>query len=120
MQTPFADRLYTNYVPLDSEIKQIHRLIAGPLEEISCLDEKITHLQSMIDDSHRKRELLSGFVDAHRALLSGIRRLPQELLQEIFTSCLPSSRSKCSSVISCKVAPILLGRICSSWRRVVM
>ena len=120
MQTPFADRLHTNYVPLDPEIKQIHRIISRPLEEISRLDGKIAYLQSMLDDLHGERDLLSIFVDAHRALLSGIRRLPRELLQEIFTYCLPSSRRASSSIISCEEAPILLGRICSSWRQIVM
>ena len=118
LESPFADRLYTNYVPLDPEIEELRRLIAGPLAEISRFDEKIAHLQSMIDDLRRERQVFATFVDAHRALLSGTRRLPQELLQEIFTYCLPSNRTERSSTTS--EAPMLLGRICSSWRRIVM
>ena len=121
LQSPFADRLHTNYTPLDPEVEQIHRVISGSLADISRVDEKISHLQSMIDELSREREVLSSFVDAHRALLSGIRRLPSELLQEIFTYCVPDDRRyDPDALINCAKAPILLGRVCSSWRRTVI
>lgn len=117
MQTPFADRLYTNYTPFHPEIEQIHRVIAGALEDISHLDEKITHFQAMIDELYRERKVLSGFVDAHRALVSTIRRLPTELLQKIFAHCLDADRTG-GHVF--KSQNFLLGHVCSSWRRIVM
>ena len=120
MQTPFGDRLYTNYTPLHPEIEQIHRVIAGPLEDISRLDGKISRLQAIIGELFREREALSSFVDAHRALLSTIRRLPPELLQKIFTHCLVADRNRVDAFKSRKKAPILLGHVCSSWRRLAM
>jgi hypothetical protein len=115
MQTPFADKLHTNYVPLSFEIDQIHQVIAKPLDDISQLNEKIAHLQAIIDDLSRERDELSRFVEDHRALLSGVRQLPQEIVQEIFLSCLPNDRN---AVMSASEAPVLLGRICKSWRQI--
>jgi hypothetical protein len=67
----------------------------------------------MVDDLSRQRDELSKFVENHRALLSGVRRLPPELLQQIFWYCLPTDRN---AVMSSDEGPILLGRICKLWR----
>jgi hypothetical protein len=115
MQTPFADKLYTNYAPSGAEVDQIHQVIAKPLNDISQLTEKIACLQAIIDDLSRERDELSRFVEDHRALLSGARRLPHELVQEIFMWCLPNDRNP---VMSSDEAPILLGRICKLWRQI--
>jgi hypothetical protein len=117
MQTPFTDKLHTNYVPLSFEIDQIHQVIAKPLDDISQLNEKIAHLQAIIDDLSRERDELSRFVEDHRALLSGVRQLPKELVQDIFLSCLPNDRN---AVMSSAEAPVLLGRICKSWRQIAL
>jgi hypothetical protein len=113
METPFADKLHTNYIPLRHEMEQIHQVIAGPLDAISQLNEEIARLQAMVDDLSRQRDELSKFVENHRALLSGARRLPPELLQHIFLYCLPTDRN---AVMSSDEGPILLGRICKLWR----
>jgi hypothetical protein len=117
MQSPFADKLFTNYVPLGPEIEQIQQIIAGPVERISHLDEKIARLQAIIDDLSRDKDNLSKFVRDHRALLSGARRLPQDLVQEIFFRCIPANRN---AVMCSTESPLLLGRICSSWRQIAL
>lgn len=54
-------------------------------------------------------------IDQHRALTSPIRRIPQEILQEIFIHCLPTDHN---AIMSAHEAPLMLGRICSSWRSI--
>ncbi|KAJ6586341.1 hypothetical protein DFH09DRAFT_977923, partial [Mycena vulgaris] len=49
------------------------------------------------------------------ALISPTRHLPLDILQEIFLACLPTHRN---CVMSATEAPVLLGRICSSWRTI--
>lgn len=115
MQTPFAGKLHTNYVPQGPEVDEIHQVIAEPLKEISQLNEKILRLQATINDLSRRRDELSKFVEDHRVLLSGVRRLPEELIQQIFLHCLPTKRN---AVMSSDEAPVLLGRICKSWRQI--
>ncbi|KAJ7442995.1 hypothetical protein FB451DRAFT_1057190, partial [Mycena latifolia] len=60
---------------------------------------------------------LSAYVDAHKALISPVRRLPLDIIQEIFTACIPTHRN---CVMSALEAPVLLGRICSSWRYICL
>ncbi|KAJ7022722.1 hypothetical protein C8F04DRAFT_1137129 [Mycena alexandri] len=53
----------------------------------------------------------------HKALLSPLRRLPLDIIQEIFLACIPTHRN---CVMSASEAPVLLGRICSSWRAIAL
>ncbi|KAF7357914.1 hypothetical protein MVEN_00837800 [Mycena venus] len=47
--------------------------------------------------------------------MSPIRRLPLDILEQIFVACLPTHRN---CVMSAQEAPVILGRICSSWRTI--
>ncbi|KAK7001422.1 hypothetical protein R3P38DRAFT_3049036 [Favolaschia claudopus] len=106
MKSPFAERLGTNYCPTDDEVLEIQKLIAEPIQQISSLDDEIALLQE-------QRSHLSSYVAAHKVLISPIRRLPPDIIAEIFLACLPTHRN---CVMNVTEAPVLLGRICSSWR----
>ncbi|KAF8157341.1 hypothetical protein K438DRAFT_1479009, partial [Mycena galopus ATCC 62051] len=60
-----------------------------------------------------KRDQLEDFIDAHMALVSPVRRLPDEVMQEVFLATRPSTRNP---ALSSDEAPLLLCRICRSWR----
>ncbi|KAK6996938.1 hypothetical protein R3P38DRAFT_3068647 [Favolaschia claudopus] len=113
MKSPFAERLGTNYCPTDDEVLAIQKLIAEPIHQIFLLDDEIALLQKAIDKLREQRSRLSSYVDAHKALIFPIRRLPPDIIAEIFHACLPTHRN---CVMSGTEAPVLLGRICSSWR----
>ncbi|KAJ7318825.1 hypothetical protein DFH08DRAFT_1036175, partial [Mycena albidolilacea] len=78
------------------------------------LDDEIADLQRAIDKLTEERGGLSAYVEAHRALISPVSRLPLDIIQEIFIACLPVHRNP---VMSTTEAPVLLRRICSAWRR---
>ncbi|KAJ6562563.1 hypothetical protein B0H19DRAFT_1234134, partial [Mycena capillaripes] len=113
MSSPFAARLGTNYCPKDEEILDIKTLLVEPTLQLKRLDEKIADLQKAIDRLAAERDVLGAFMDGHKALISPVRRLPLDVIQEIFAACLPTHRN---CVMSAAEAPVLLGRICSSWR----
>ncbi|KAK6977619.1 hypothetical protein R3P38DRAFT_3123867, partial [Favolaschia claudopus] len=113
MKSVFAGRLGTNYCPKDDEVLAIQKLIAEPIHQISLLDDEIALLQKAIDKLRQQRSRLSSYVTAHKVLISPTRRLPPDIIAEIFLACLPTHRN---CVMSATEAPVLLGRICSSWR----
>ena len=115
LDSPFAHLLGTNYIPTNSETRQILNLLSQPLSELSRLDTEIDRLQAIIDDLYEQRDKVKKFVDAHRALLSPARRLPPEIVGEIFVRCLPTTHNPAKSTTE---APLLLGRICSVWRNI--
>ncbi|KAJ7726388.1 hypothetical protein B0H16DRAFT_1592775 [Mycena metata] len=115
MTSPLISRLGTNYCPTDEEVPQIWELLVNPSSRLKQLDDEIAGLHKAIDKLAEERASLGAFVDAHKALLSPIRRLPPDIIEEIFVACLPTHRN---CVMSASEAPVLLGRICSSWRAV--
>ncbi|KAJ7069440.1 hypothetical protein C8F01DRAFT_514026 [Mycena amicta] len=108
MSSPFASRFHTNYCPTDDELAEIKALLVQPRIRLQDLDETIRQLQT-------ERDKLAAHIAAHEALISPIRRIPLDMLQEIFVTCLPTERN---SAMSASEAPVLLGRICTHWRTV--
>ncbi|KAJ7173435.1 hypothetical protein C8R46DRAFT_1348114 [Mycena filopes] len=115
MASPFASNLGTNYCPLDDEVLQIRALLKAPLSRLKQLDDQIAELQKAIDELAEERERVGSFVDRHKDLISPFRRLPLDVIQEIFVACLPTHRN---CVMTAVEAPVLLGRICSAWRSI--
>ncbi|KAJ6485384.1 hypothetical protein C8R47DRAFT_1130018 [Mycena vitilis] len=110
MQSPFAPYLHTNYVPSEAEVKGIHSHLIAPTLEVS-------RLEALIQDLSNQRQQALGYIAAHEALVSPARRMPQDVVQEVFLACLPTQRN---SVMSIKDAPLLLTRICSAWRSLAL
>ncbi|KAJ6472797.1 hypothetical protein DFH09DRAFT_1475082 [Mycena vulgaris] len=115
MSSPFTSKLGTNYCPSDEEAIAIQTLLVEPTRRLQCLDDEITDLQKAVEKLRDERDKLGAYVDAHMALISPVRRLPLDIIQEIFIACLPAHRN---CVMSAVEAPVLLGRICSSWRTI--
>ncbi|KAJ7698995.1 hypothetical protein B0H17DRAFT_926902, partial [Mycena rosella] len=113
--SPFASKLGTNYCPEDEEIAQIRVLLAEPANRLKSLDDEISKLQVALDRMKEERSRLGAYVEGHRALISLARRLPLDIIQEIFLACIPTH---CNCFMSATEAPVLLGRICSSWRSI--
>jgi hypothetical protein len=107
--SPFLEVFRTNYAPSPEEVTQIRRYVSTPLETLRRVEVEISRLRFYQDQ-------LKDVVDPHLALLSPIRRVPIELLQQIFLFCLPEDRNVC---MHASEAPLLLGRVCMRWREIV-
>ncbi|KAF7376680.1 hypothetical protein MSAN_00085000 [Mycena sanguinolenta] len=115
MPSPFASHLGTNYCPKDNELLEIRALLVEPTRRLQRLDDEIAELQKAIDKLAEERHILQTYVDGHKALVSPVRRLPLDIIQEIFVACIPTHRN---CVMSASEAPVLLGRISSAWRAI--
>ncbi|KAJ6512793.1 hypothetical protein C8R45DRAFT_890611 [Mycena sanguinolenta] len=113
--SPFAARLNTNYVPSDPEVLEIRALLIEPDHELARIDAQIEEMEIALVQLKEQRELFKRPIDAHRVLLSPIRRIPHDVLVEIFLACLPS---KHHALIDFAEAPLLLSRICRHWSSV--
>ncbi|KAJ6512628.1 hypothetical protein C8R45DRAFT_1206661 [Mycena sanguinolenta] len=117
MDSPFEKIFHTNTVPSDADCQRIRQLLARPLEKAAALTAKIECLQAQINQLGEERDHLNSFIDPHLALISPARRLPPEVVAEIFAACLPSHRNP---IISGKEAPLLLSHICHEWRNIAL
>ncbi|KAF7376871.1 F-box domain-containing protein [Mycena sanguinolenta] len=115
MASPFVSRLGTNYCPTDEEILEINALLVEPILRLKGLDDEITKFQKSIDQLAEERSRVAAYVEGHRALISPVRRLPLDVIQELFVACLPTHRN---CVMNASEVPLLLGRVCNSWRAI--
>jgi hypothetical protein len=93
----------------------IKHLIATASDILYRLNSEIDQLQTTLQKLERERDLIQHHIDAHEGLLSPTRRLPAEILSEIFSHCLPTDRNPTCSQSD---APLLLGQVCKDWRQV--
>ncbi|KAH6911001.1 hypothetical protein BKA70DRAFT_1398666 [Coprinopsis sp. MPI-PUGE-AT-0042] len=109
--TPFKDRLSTNYVPSDNETTAIQKLI-------EVVEPQIVSLDAEIEAMKQRRAVYASFVADHRALISPIRRMPPDILRNVFSYCVPYDTPERSMQISS--APLLLTQICRHWRNLAI
>ncbi|KAJ7608944.1 hypothetical protein DFH06DRAFT_1247803 [Mycena polygramma] len=108
MESTFSEYFDTNYIPTDAEIDRIRAYLEPHEAELARLD-------SLMRKITIHREKIKDHIRSHRALISHPRRLPQDILEQIFLACLPTRHN---AVMSPMEPPLLLGRICSAWRAV--
>ncbi|KAJ7186952.1 hypothetical protein C8R46DRAFT_281961 [Mycena filopes] len=113
METPFKDLLFTNAVPSDADCQRIRDLLVGPQAEVAKIAGEIHRLETLVNELAVKRDRLSAFIDAHLALVSPVRRLPEDVLAEIFVASLPSDRN---ALISNAESPLVLCRVSRAWK----
>ncbi|KAE9384395.1 hypothetical protein BT96DRAFT_768914, partial [Gymnopus androsaceus JB14] len=113
-QSPFASVLHTNYAPSMEELIHLKALLTEPKLQLAELESEVDRVQNLLDNLSHKKEIVQKYVDAHRALISPMRRLPAETLSEIFVQCLPEERY---AVRDLTQAPLLLTTISRDWRQ---
>ncbi|KAJ7115384.1 hypothetical protein C8R44DRAFT_629399, partial [Mycena epipterygia] len=108
-------RLGTNYVPSAIERKKIKDFCAEGSRRIARVSAEIAIDHQRLISSNGRRMVLEEMVNPYRALISPMRALPPEILQEIFMACLPQRHN---AIMHADHAPLLLGRVCSDWRTI--
>lgn len=107
----------TFQAPDESEVITIKTYITNVDILIDALDADLERLSATIDRVKRKREEMKKSRAYHATMLSPIRRLPKEVLTEIFWLCCLSDANKSS--VQHIMAPFILSAICHSCREMV-
>ncbi|KAJ7196825.1 hypothetical protein GGX14DRAFT_314912, partial [Mycena pura] len=107
--SPYPNLLRSNSAPTGFEIDEINKLTKSVEAEISVFDDEIARVQSALDRLQSQRTKLRDFVKSHHGVVSIIRRLPNEILGEIF-----SHYSDASAHLAAR-----LGAVCDRWRAII-
>ncbi|KAJ7592818.1 hypothetical protein C8J56DRAFT_483340 [Mycena floridula] len=110
MHLNIPDLLALSSLPTKAERVYLNQLLDNSNDEIS-------RLTAAIDKLVLEREQLQSNVAAYKSVLAPIRLLPEDMLREIFLNCLPSNKP---ADIAITDAPLLLGRICRTWRELAL
>ncbi|KAF7759691.1 hypothetical protein Agabi119p4_11386 [Agaricus bisporus var. burnettii] len=94
---------------------EVRRVMGRTLKKLEAVEMEIAGLQDRLIVLGQRKQDTESFIEVHEGFLSPIRRLVPEILQEIFWLCLPVAHN---SVLSAEGAPLVLGRVCSQWRRI--
>ncbi|KAF9447385.1 hypothetical protein P691DRAFT_610494, partial [Macrolepiota fuliginosa MF-IS2] len=86
-------------------------------EEIERLKGKVKESEKRITDLRKKKAKFQSGIFAVNSLVAPYKRLPRELMETIFTLCLPSRRNRWFR--SSNYLPLLLTRVCWSWYELV-
>ena len=114
LQSEFQHVLHTNYAPTEAEAQKIKDYCLAPESEAQNLELEASRLETALNAVRLKQDVYQDAVTAHRALLSPIRRLSSEMLQTVFAFCIAEF-----PVMHASESPLLLGRVCKSWRDIV-
>ncbi|KAJ6462202.1 hypothetical protein C8R45DRAFT_1178714 [Mycena sanguinolenta] len=101
--------LETNDAPRDSDISVIQQTISAAEDRLRALDAQIHPLQTTLAQLLQRRAEVAEHLREHRAVLSPVRRVPPELICEIFDMATAQSRATKS--------PWWTGFISQPWRQ---
>ncbi|KAJ7082659.1 hypothetical protein B0H15DRAFT_436315 [Mycena belliarum] len=117
MYTPYKNLLYTNTEPSDDQSQAIRNFLSTAMADLDDLNVEISQVQAALEQLFRKRAILSEFVESHLALTTSARKLPQDILREIFVATLPEDRY---ASMNHTESPLLVSHVCSYWRSVAL
>jgi hypothetical protein len=83
---------------------------------LSRLDDEMSQLRMAMDHLATERQKLEMSLDEYRSLVAPIRRIPPEMLCEMFMHCLVDGPNS----FDVTKAPLHLTFVCSKWRRVAI
>ena len=112
---PFSSLLDSNYIPLDEEVIQINDFLAQPRKQLKEMKAEMDRLQAELDSVKSKYYNLYHQISSCASLVTLPRRIPDDVLQEIFYQTLPTDRN---AFLDKNAAPLIFTRICRQWRQV--
>lgn len=120
--TPTPHLLLSNDAPTEHEITMIMDAVHRAEAEVETLTEQLARGVTWRELTLFKHEKATQFVSEHRAIISPIRRLPPEILQEIFLHAVDSGPNAITYYPWHNVANIPYGisQVSVLWRRTAL
>ncbi|KAJ3522050.1 hypothetical protein NMY22_g12054 [Coprinellus aureogranulatus] len=120
-RSSFTQYFNTSYAPSDEEIMILRQSLGEYEKKLDISSRKILELQHALSLEVAQREAFSQAIEEHRALLAPIRRVPVDVLQEIFyTITADSDASSPSSDLSPRNPSLIISQVCRRWRDVAL
>lgn len=114
-----------NHVPSASENERISHRIANAQTDLARYDEEISKIRIIASKLKRERAALREYIHAQQSLQASVRRVPTEVITEIFLQCQPLFSLDPGRVIIPIETPrglvsVRLGQVCHRWRRIAL
>ncbi|KAJ7155313.1 hypothetical protein C8R46DRAFT_960461, partial [Mycena filopes] len=106
-------RLGTNHIPTQLEREKLKRFAATAAKEISRAFTRVQEIRRHLAEAEASYSAATALLEPYLALLSPIRTLPPEILQEIFIAGMPTRHDV---IMHPSQIPLILGQVCAAWR----
>ena len=103
--------------PSPDEACQIRQIVFRNTTELARLDSEVARAQAVVERLSKQQAETRKCVEIHESLLSPIRKLPPELLAEIF---LCSLRAEVFLIPNANLVPLVLLKVCRIWRTIAL
>ncbi|KAJ7138180.1 hypothetical protein C8R44DRAFT_661234, partial [Mycena epipterygia] len=110
--------LNSNEAPLDSDSTIVKAVISKDRARLAWVDQEISRLYDRMRHLEEERASLSSHLAENTPILSPLRRMPPEVLSEIFSWTLPSVSDLRQTNFSIADSPWVLTHVSSNWRAV--
>ncbi|KAJ7442120.1 hypothetical protein FB451DRAFT_1414287 [Mycena latifolia] len=116
---PILTALLQSNEPLDaSQARHVRATLDATLTSLEDLEGQISKTLRYLVKLENQRSRRSQYADTLKGALSPIRRIPSEILVEIFLACRNNSLTAFNySVTDPREAPMLMGHVSSRWRQ---
>lgn len=120
VQLAYSCLFHSNTCPSPEASTSIKSLIEKHECQLVAIQDQVERFRNYLADLERRQVLTRDALVKLQATFAPIKRLPSEILSEIFERCLDARSSAVlfSWTARNKEAPLLLGRVCRSWRAI--
>ncbi|RDB27451.1 hypothetical protein Hypma_004088 [Hypsizygus marmoreus] len=125
-ESRYEHLLATNEEPHDAEVAQLQKIIELHRSNLLQLDARIVELQETLRIFVERRIREEKTLSELRRIVSPIRRLPRDVLAEIFLSAQNWRKHTVGDYPSSQIwflpksSPLVLSHVCSKWRHVAL
>ncbi|KAF8901115.1 hypothetical protein CPB85DRAFT_1228026, partial [Mucidula mucida] len=124
-RTPRVHHLLRSNYPLsEAELTDFHIVVEQSPRITQDIDQRIACVKEAINTLYTARKQAESHLADAKSLLHPIRSLPNEILHEIFTYCVPSWETDFVPIsvdsLNPRFAPWTLSRVCHNWRELVI
>ncbi|KAJ7471441.1 hypothetical protein B0H11DRAFT_1369042 [Mycena galericulata] len=116
--SPCPELRRSNAAPLETQYPEIDREIAAASNSIAFIDERIRYLQPVLVELAARRQALQDFVTDHKRVLAPIRKVPSDVLSEIFLWC--AARDSDDVWDPSTDPEWVLAQVCRYWRALAL
>lgn len=117
MSTNLSALIDNNDCPSDSARQEVKELLSEPYKQLAETNAEMVRLEGLVHEVQQKQAEIRQAIERYTKILAPIRRVPLDVLCEIFAHCLPAHRNPTTGAWEC---PMLLTRVCSIWRALAL
>ncbi|KAK0440594.1 hypothetical protein EV421DRAFT_1815848 [Armillaria borealis] len=107
----------SDYVPSASDVHQIKESLSAIEKEVQRYDDELFRLYTLVAQRESEQRELKLNAEKCRSILAPIRRLPNEMLSEIFAQCCKQGDEYANCISDTRtLSAMSISLVCSRWR----